>query len=363
MVGEDSHLNVTKNLHSFLIYIGTKKPKLFWIDAICINQDDVQERGSQVRLMKQIYQQAKKVTVWLYQPSSTTSAKISSWNVVKKGEDWQLIKLPPWSLRMFYHPWFMRVWILQEIVYARRITVIVQNGGESTRTRPWDEIIDLGIQYLYRDIHDNRNTPVEEHVELSMAMMVSMNGWRTKVESNVFSLTLSELMAVTKYCGAEEPKDKIFALLALASDVDISTFEIDYGHTWIDVCVRLTRHTISQSNTLDILRCIGLAGRTAVEIPLPSWVPDLSSPALLLPIHPYDWPNRSKLASEDRPDVTLMCSDQLLVAKCLKMSDVSTIAPAPMAADPLGRHREMLAVLQQWYQFAKSYPSYADHQR
>ncbi|KAL2289824.1 hypothetical protein FJTKL_01132 [Diaporthe vaccinii] len=41
------------------------EPKLFWIDAICINQRDLRERNHQVGLMKLIYINADDVYVWL----------------------------------------------------------------------------------------------------------------------------------------------------------------------------------------------------------------------------------------------------------------------------------------------------------
>lgn len=229
--------------------------------------------------------------------------------------------------------------------------------------RIWNEALDFGIEYLDRLKHDDRNTPVGEDVELSIAMMLAMNDWRGKRESNMFSLTLSELLSNTRFCGASDPKDKVFALLALASDVDLNTFDIDYRMSWIDISMRLARHTISQSNTLDILRWIGLSRPTPQADSLSSWAPDLSSPALLAPLYPYDWPNRAKLTSEDSPDVTLMCDETSLVAKYLKVHDVLTIAPARMAADHMERYQDMLAILQKWYQLAREHASYADDQK
>ncbi len=40
-------------------------PQAIWIDAICINQSDLEERGRQVRLMPNIYARAERVLVWL----------------------------------------------------------------------------------------------------------------------------------------------------------------------------------------------------------------------------------------------------------------------------------------------------------
>jgi hypothetical protein len=39
------------------------KARVLWIDAICINQKDIQERQEQVLLMRQIYEQAQQVVV------------------------------------------------------------------------------------------------------------------------------------------------------------------------------------------------------------------------------------------------------------------------------------------------------------
>lgn len=40
-------------------------PRLIWIDALCINQDDVPERNAQVRQMWEIYARAEEVVAWL----------------------------------------------------------------------------------------------------------------------------------------------------------------------------------------------------------------------------------------------------------------------------------------------------------
>jgi hypothetical protein len=42
------------------------RPRVLWIDAICINQASVWERNHQVSRMRYIYRQASKVLVWVY---------------------------------------------------------------------------------------------------------------------------------------------------------------------------------------------------------------------------------------------------------------------------------------------------------
>lgn len=60
----DKIVQITPNLRDALRkWSGT--PTLWWIDAICINQQDILERNQQVDLMATIYQKATTVRVWL----------------------------------------------------------------------------------------------------------------------------------------------------------------------------------------------------------------------------------------------------------------------------------------------------------
>ncbi|KAJ0116171.1 nkyrin and het domain protein [Diaporthe amygdali] len=59
-------ISVTSNLAVALKYLRhTDKPRTMWIDAICINQADVVEKGPQVKMMGEIYRHAARVAVWL----------------------------------------------------------------------------------------------------------------------------------------------------------------------------------------------------------------------------------------------------------------------------------------------------------
>ena len=43
----------------------TDKDRLLWVDALCINQEHLEEKGKQVKMMKSIYAGADRVIVWL----------------------------------------------------------------------------------------------------------------------------------------------------------------------------------------------------------------------------------------------------------------------------------------------------------
>ncbi|KAL7893156.1 heterokaryon incompatibility domain-containing protein [Trichoderma sp. SZMC 28014] len=63
--------DVTENLDSALRHLRSEEnERVFWIDAICINQKDDLERGYQVSLMKDIYRMASLVVIWLGEADS-----------------------------------------------------------------------------------------------------------------------------------------------------------------------------------------------------------------------------------------------------------------------------------------------------
>jgi len=67
-------VDVTTNLQYALRAISTRPPndregetqvQYLWVDKLCINQDDVEERNAQVAMMARIYSKASRVVSWL----------------------------------------------------------------------------------------------------------------------------------------------------------------------------------------------------------------------------------------------------------------------------------------------------------
>lgn len=98
----DRTLDVTRNLHDCLYQL-CHFPKMhpvsrreFWIDAICINQNDMNERAQQVNMMYNIYHQAEEVIVWLGLCNETTS--LAQKIIEQLGSEWsnQRLRLNRW---------------------------------------------------------------------------------------------------------------------------------------------------------------------------------------------------------------------------------------------------------------------------
>lgn len=70
-------IRVTTNLHDLLTVFrknGKMLQSLLWIDAICINQQDLEERSEQVKIMGDIYSRAFNVHIWMGWPTQYTQA-------------------------------------------------------------------------------------------------------------------------------------------------------------------------------------------------------------------------------------------------------------------------------------------------
>lgn len=63
---DDAQLAVTRNLDGALRRLRDPDlDRILWVDAVCINQDDLEERANQVQIMAMIYAYASRVIVWL----------------------------------------------------------------------------------------------------------------------------------------------------------------------------------------------------------------------------------------------------------------------------------------------------------
>ncbi|KAF4631289.1 hypothetical protein G7Y89_g6842 [Cudoniella acicularis] len=120
--------------HALLSLRHKTEERVFWIDAICINQDDVKERNAQLALMPWIYTRAKTVLVWLTNSlSSDIEGKFKNndylWESFWNGRDVSRDMASGMQTRLLRDicglPYWQRVWIVQEISLARKILVCV----------------------------------------------------------------------------------------------------------------------------------------------------------------------------------------------------------------------------------------------
>ena len=107
-----------------------------WIDQICICQERIKERNQQVKLMGQIFRNARKVIVWLGEDYNDSKAGIQLAKQLLSISRYQRLSgLSPADLEaqglprrghrrwialsaIFRRPWFWRTWVVQEVSSA-----------------------------------------------------------------------------------------------------------------------------------------------------------------------------------------------------------------------------------------------------
>ncbi|EON69086.1 hypothetical protein W97_08399 [Coniosporium apollinis CBS 100218] len=161
-ISSQSALYITDNLRDALRALRPKSAsRILWVDALCINQSDNVEKGWQVGMMKDIYQSASKVVVWLGKqhdhPDVAEIEKKGFEELERIGRNCSLYGFdtifPPFpraivdqsalghfkelakdcnglSLLAIYHrEWYERVWVVQEFILAKDL--ILQSGSRS----------------------------------------------------------------------------------------------------------------------------------------------------------------------------------------------------------------------------------------
>jgi hypothetical protein len=105
--------------------------RTLWIDAICINQADPNERNHQVQMMSRIYTRAQQVCIWLGEADTDSEIAIKfikdemeelkNFDVISSNEKysgkWQAL------MSLMQRDWFFRRWVVQEIALSSAATV------------------------------------------------------------------------------------------------------------------------------------------------------------------------------------------------------------------------------------------------
>ncbi|KAN0089211.1 HET domain containing protein [Hyaloscypha variabilis] len=284
-----SALPVTRNLYDALRYL--RRPdqeRVMWIDAICINQKDDAERSQQVAIMKEIYKKAIHVVIWLGKETAEDADAFTLLSrfdrlfkekgLVDVGNVENLLhrlELPAeeskeWTamVRLFQRPWFQRIWVLQEAVMAREMTVVC--GSHLVK---WGLIYQLALSVQSSGMLGTYQ--VDPHAPgISCAVVIG----KLKLAHELIHTKewpLLELLRLTRKYNATDARDKVFALHGVVTDPDSIGAPVDYSKSLEEVYTDVAIHGLMQRKTLFGLANAGIS--TYPQNPnLPSWVADWS---------------------------------------------------------------------------------------
>jgi hypothetical protein len=155
ILANGKQFTVRDNLFVLLCHLRRKSDQeWFWIDAICIDQNYIQERNHQVGLMANIYRGADAVIIWLGEAADDSD--LAKRFLARCGSNRR--PKPPQSLfseeeivavsKRWRRRYWKRVWVIQEIVLARDIEV---RCGNLAVSRTAFENLDDAVREEVRD--------------------------------------------------------------------------------------------------------------------------------------------------------------------------------------------------------------------
>ena len=217
---------------------GKELPRFLWIDAICINQNDLSERSQQVRMMSDIYHIAALVIVDLGEADEFSDDSFDYlqrlaqprkepnqlgdnsldifWRLARPKEDDTTEPLPGVTghiglKHLLGRSWFSRVWVLQEIFSASRGEVWC-----GTKQISWHKFKEGMVECLEKQRWSQLSG-------VPFALLIQDRTWSARTD-------LLPLLHLARYCRCTDEKDKYFALLSMLDGATPAALAVRLGY-------------------------------------------------------------------------------------------------------------------------------------
>lgn len=299
-------LSITQQLETALKHLRDEEvPRRLWIDQICINQENLDERGAQVKMMAAIYSSARRVVVWLGEASQTTHLAIKfatelceALTALAETYKGQIISLNDFGEilkpKNFYLPkrgesewislsellsrrWFERLWVVQEVLMNENI--IVQCGNEMFT---WELMEELEGHFSRQLALEATLLPLGKASGDTWRGSYAYNGPPTPgpellhriryAKCHRHSLHFHQIVQVFTSQEASDPRDFIYGLLSAAPHSEAALISPDYRKTTSDVYTDFARVMIKKFELKSLLNRVALDRNSDIKVP--SWVPN-----------------------------------------------------------------------------------------
>lgn len=232
---DNSRFYVQRNLRNFLVHVRRSSYTNIWIDAICVDQNNLQERGHQVRLMKDIYRQASKIPVYLGEHadgSDTALQYLNAWaNAGRSREtnalqnlhrpifsDVSELPLSKALSTLCVRTYWSRLWIVQEISMPQRKDVILHCGSSHVTLEDFDTLyLHVKAERSLWKQHTGKQT-IPRGSLVDGSDNASTNFYRSLNERGQDDKSISRLIGDYKLSACSDPRDHMFGLLSLSTD-------------------------------------------------------------------------------------------------------------------------------------------------
>ncbi|CAH0046527.1 unnamed protein product [Clonostachys solani] len=287
----DGVLRVQKSIHQVLKRLrNPSESVILWADAICINQQNNQEKANQLQLLPRIFQNSESTLAVIGQDIENESAieKLTEFSKRRKAsrkitqdsreeppnyfslwEDCDLQQNDEYESIMrhvstiFSHPWFERAWIVQEAVASARVTLICGKYAVD-----WGDLYEATLNLSRQMTWLEADSPPSW---LSFHTLSELRVWESRGQRWSILLLLETFRKVKSTLA----RDRFFSLLGIACDGNLDGFEPDYDVPLECVVRKFARCLVTQGMGMMLLYRAGLSTQLNR---FPSWIPDWTKP-------------------------------------------------------------------------------------
>lgn len=305
-----------------------------WIDAICINQNDIEEKSMVVGTMDKIcsHQNARYVSVWLGKDDGLGGSAVGAIEKLYPAFASRIIydsgiipykNVPPTEYAragipyvtnqewialasLFLRQNFIRLWCLQEVVLPKNIVMYL-----GPYEIPWHEFIEVadGLSWMQSKFTISPSSKFRSgyshHIEAEACLISELrrrkfldeaststrdtwfestqNFWRG--DGKLCQIPLLEMIFRTITFKCYDPRDHIYALIGLCRNHPESPqIEVDYAKPFEEIYADITRMMFeglraANKPSLEVVACIKDSSERNND-KLPSWVPHFGEPGL-----------------------------------------------------------------------------------
>ncbi|KAK4226971.1 heterokaryon incompatibility protein-domain-containing protein [Podospora fimiseda] len=293
-VNGNGTLKIRCNLYDFLCQVMPsakrkkhKKSRSFvgflWIDALCINQEDFEEKSRQIPLMARIYSSAKRIVMWLGNPSDETDRAMDIYSRISAAAaDGTLPAVSPSSLRQIVSPkdskqlcgfnglpYWKRSWIYQEA----STPCLYREVWYGVKKQPFQSMITTVMALLN---HERAFASYLKDKPASTSILV-LGLFTISRQIGDGAMSLLDLLFLAAGLYATVEADKVYAMLNIYRDINPlaekdEPIRVDYNLPIEDLNQIVTEHILKFTRRADALLLCCLYNQECLR---KSWVPDI----------------------------------------------------------------------------------------
>ena len=270
--------------------------RILWADAVCINQKDLEERGSQVALMASIFSEASRVLVWLghadpfmiqrafsyvcwylNRTDSRSKARYSWGREEMSVDDSGAIafKIPADDATMgalqylIQRPYFSRGWIVQEIVLPKSTGVYANEGCINYRF----------LENFFQELSRSDAARVSASEFRAEGFRIGfIRELRQSLHDTPTPIAFTDMLMLTRHQDFSDSRDCVYGLLGLERlcremRFQRPLFKPDYTVDRTKLYKSLVETLLIDHGDIGVLALVRHSDLTADG--LPSWIPRL----------------------------------------------------------------------------------------